>query len=498
MISNRTKYRLLEMLPGTLVWAVFAFALIASYAWPVAVVTFVILFDVFWLLRVLYFVFYMIVAWRYYQQALRRDWMGDLQREYPQWPEYHHLIFLPTYKETTEVLVQTLQKIKSANYDSSKFIIVLAGEERDRERFQTVVAALQSQFANQFEKIIVTEHPMGLPDEIPGKGSNLNWSGKQVQKIIDDARIDYKKIIVSTFDCDTLVHPEYFACLTYKFLSHPNPYRSSFQPAVLYNNNLWESPAIVRIAAFGTTYWLMSELARPERLLTFSSHSMSWQALVDIGFWEKRVVSEDSRIFIQCLLRYDGDYEVTPMYIPVSMDMAAGENYWDSLKALYKQQRRWAWGAENIPYMIWNFSRHKLMPLKTKLYYIWNVSEGMFQWAAAPVLIFLLGRLPMWLAPEAVQRNVLLQNGPFVMERLMQFSMIGIIMSASLSLLLLPPKPARTRHYNYLFMGLQWVLLPLTLIVFGSLPAIDAQTKLLFGRYLGFNVTAKVRRNNVS
>ena len=44
---------------------------------------------------------------------------------------------------------------------------------------------------------------------------------------------------------------------------------------------------------------------------------MPFQALVDVDFWQNDVVSEDSRIFLQCLIRYDGRYRVTPLYIPI-------------------------------------------------------------------------------------------------------------------------------------------------------------------------------------
>jgi len=82
---------------------------------------------------------------------------------------------------------------------------------------------------------------------------------------------------------------------------------------------------------------------------------MPFKALVDVGFWQRDVVSEDSRIFLQCFLKYDGDYRVVPLYVPVSMDAVMAPTWIGSLVNLYKQQRRWAWGVEHFPYLVLNF-----------------------------------------------------------------------------------------------------------------------------------------------
>ena len=481
------------MIPGGFLWLTFVLSVILSFTNPLWVITFVILFDLYWLLRVCYFIVYTIHAWRSYRRAIARHWFDDLRRDFPDWQKLYHVIFLPTYREDLEVVEATIKHLTEVRYNPKQFIVVLAGEERDRERFERNAAVLTAAYGSCFYKCLVTLHPKDLPNEIPGKGSNLNWAGQRVKEFIDRAGLLYQNLIVSSLDIDTIVHPQYFAALTYTYFTHPKPQRTSYQPAVLYNNNIWQAPAITRIAAFGTTFWLMIELARPERLATFSSHSMSWQALVDVGFWERQIVTEDSRIFLQCLIHYDGDYSVTPIYVPVSMDTVMGATYLESLVALYKQQRRWAWGIEHFPYLVWNFAKHPLMPWRTKLYYLWNIAEGMYSWAAVPLLIFVLGRLPLWVAPAGLREQALAQNAPFVLERLLQLSMVGILVSVVLSLRLLPPRPSTVKPQAYIVMVLQWLLLPVTLVIFGSLPAIDAQTRLMLGRYLGFNVTKKMR-----
>jgi hypothetical protein len=60
--------------------------------------------------------------------------------------------------------------------------------------------------------------------------------------------------------------------------------------------------------------------------------------------------------------------------------------------------------------------------------------------------------------------------------------------------LLLPPKPVNYGNFKYLFFALSWLFLPITMIAFGSLPALDAQTRLMFGKYMGFWPTEKIRR----
>lgn len=499
--KNYYGYRILEIIPGFLVWSTFIFAIVLSFINPILGIYFIIAFDVYWVLRILYMTIFLLISWIKYRQAIKIAWLPKLKEKYSNWLDYYHIIFLPTAGEPFEVPDTTFQNLLHANYDQKKMIVVLAGEESFQEKFLIIADQIKKKYQDKFFKIIITVHPANLPGEIPGKGSNLYHAGHQAKQFIDEQGLDYKKIIVSSFDIDTISHPDYFAYLTYKFISHPNPYRVSFQPLAFYHNNVWESDIITRTVANSTTFWLLTDLARPDRLFTFSSHSMSWQMLVDIGFWQNNIVTEDSRLFLQGFIRYNGDYRVEPMHIPVSMNTVYVGNFIRGLKNQYKQMRRWAYGAEHFPYMVWNFKNNKEIPFSKKLIYIWNQTEGVYSWATAPVLIFIMGYLPLYLAEKQAITNVLTQNAPLLLEALMRFGMIGLFIIAIMSIVVLPPMPKKlgdnkiVKYYRYPLMFLQWLIFPFTMIIFGSIPAIDAQTRLMLGKYLGFWVTEKKKIN---
>jgi hypothetical protein len=309
-------------------------------------------------------------------------------------------------------------------------------------------------------------------------------------------QIPYENVIVSSFDIETLPHEQYFSYLTYKYLIHPNPTHASYQPLVLYNNNIWQSSPIIRVVASATTFWLLTDLSRPEKLLTFSSHSMSFKMLIDVGFHDRTIVTEDSRICLQGIVRYDGKYEVVPMFVTVSMDTVYVGKFWQSMKDQYKQMRRWAWGVEHFPWMWDNFfgkNANRKIPLKKRLQYMWNQSEGMLSWAIAPLLILIVGRLPLLLASDADKATAFFQNAPRMLEDLMVIGMVGLVINSIMYTFMLPTRPKGYSPFNYFIMVIQWVIFPITMIIFGSIPAIDAQTRLLLGgKYkLGFWVTQK-------
>jgi cellulose synthase/poly-beta-1,6-N-acetylglucosamine synthase-like glycosyltransferase len=486
--------KLAEIFPAAITWLTFFILISLSFIRPVWAVYFVIVLAVYWITRLFYMMIWLFVSWFRFRRDIKIDWLAKVKELPKNYLNYYHIITLPTFKEPYEVVERTFNELLKCEYPKDKMIIVLGGEAGDQENFLVIAEKIRLKFNNSFKKLIITVHPRAN-DELPGKGSNVHYMEKRLKLYVDQEKLPYEKLIVSCFDIETLPHPQYFSYLTYKYLTHPNPTHASYQPLVLYNNNIWESNPIVRVVASSTTFWLLTDMSRPERLFTFSSHSMPFQMIIDVGGHDKTIVSEDSRISMQAIVHYSGDYEIVPMFITVSMDTVYIGKFWQSIKDQYKQMRRWAWGVEHLPWLWSNFfgaRANRKIPLSKRLRYLWVQGEGMYSWATAPLLILILGRLPLWLAGDA-KATAFIQNAPITLERLMGIGMIGLVLNAILYTFILPKKPQDRSFVNYLIMFIQWIIFPFTMIIFGSIPAIESQTRLLLGgKYrLGFWVTGK-------
>ena len=92
MPSPYGRHRLLEIIPGALIWSTLAGAVALSFLVPTLAMIFIIVFDLYWLFRVIYFVSYLIFSWRAYKREARVDWMSEVHK-LADWRRVHHLIF---------------------------------------------------------------------------------------------------------------------------------------------------------------------------------------------------------------------------------------------------------------------------------------------------------------------------------------------------------------------------------------------------------------------
>ncbi len=530
MYRKRTyQERFWEILPGLQFWTVFCCAIYFSYAKPIWAAIFIICFDFYWLLRAINASLHLIASYFKFKVAVKLDWLSFVQnfnqlpeliarietanqknpskflqellkklksvknsgQIIPNFLDYYQLVLIPFVNEPEEVLDHSLGAIANSAYPKDKIIILLASEDRAGETAKQTANSLKHKYENQFFKFFITSHPDNLPGEIKGKSANATYAVKNILPDLAKLQIGVEQVLVSNFDSDTIIHPQYFARVMFEFLLADKPYQKSYQPIAIYNNNIWDSPALIRVIALSS--WQFTESNRPDRLKTFSSHTMTLKALVEVGFWKKDIVNEDEFIYWQCFLHYQGDYQVVPLFLPVSLDTCLAETFWQTCKNQYKQKRRWAYGVEYYPHLIWPLIKCKTT-FYWKFYKLFQYTETHFTWATASLMIAILGWLPLFIGRENFTESVIAFNLPLVTQSLMRIALLFLIFSVYVNIVLLPPKPKKYGKWKTVSMYLQWFLVPFSAVVFHSLPAIEAQTRLMLGKYLEFWVTPKARK----
>jgi hypothetical protein len=525
--------RIFEVIPGLMFWGTVFFAVFFSFTHPAWVAIFIIIFDLYWLLKAINSALHLVSAYKRFRMFLRMNWFPYLERltNFSTYIEYldeqlkqsahsktakkyfteeverirtlvangrtsadyrklYHVVLYPFVDESYEVLESALRSLAQVDYPKDRIIAVLASEERAGRPAQETAHRIEQAFGHNFFKFFISVHPDGLEGEIKGKSANASWAMQSVVPELQKLGINLDDVIVSNFDSDTVTHPEYFSRVSYEYLTAEKPHRSSYQPIPVYNNNMWRSPALVRLVAVNSTFFQFIECSRPNRLRTFSSHSMSLKALMDVGYWRKDLINEDGYIFWQCYLKYEGDYRVIPLFISVSLDTCLDVTLKQTLINQYKQKRRWAYNVEYYPTIVPALLTSKA-PFWDRMYKLWQYVEGDYNWATASVIITFLGYLPLYIGGAHFTQTVVALNLPLLTKVLMTAASVFLVASIYLNLLLLPPRPSDIPKWKNIYMLVQWIYTPIIALVFGSLPGIDAQTRLMFGKHMGFWVTPK-------
>lgn len=494
MDKKRAK-RLLAIIPGGISWGIIVFFALLAVFNPAACAVLIIIFDFYWIIRTTYLTTLLILAYRQLHKQKDRDWLNQCRSQGPgyDWQKIYHLVIFPVYKEGPEVLGPSLEALRLSRYPKDKIIVVSAFEERNPSARQ-VAAALEEEFKKDFFVYLSTFHPDGIPGERRTKGANATWAAKKAKELLEGKNIAYEDVIISCFDSDTCIDKDYFGCLTYHFLTSPKPHQASYQPIPVYNNNIWQAPSFARLVEISSSFFQLIESMRLEKFVTFSSHSMSFKALVDIDYWPVDMVSDDSAIYWKAFLYYKGDYRVIPLYITVSMDVAYARGLLKTIVVQYKQKRRWAWGIENFPFVVSRFLEDKDMPLIKKIRKSFYLLESHITWAVWAIIIILIGPLPIIAGGAFFKQMTIGYNLPKVTGLLFNFTLLTSMAWIILSRTILPPRPKGVSWTKSVLMVLEWVIVPFIVLVLGSTPPLDAQTRLMFAKYMEFNPTEKLNK----
>lgn len=507
-------YRWFERLPAILSWSLLALPIVLSQISPVLTAVFILGYLLMWFVRAVGLNVRVLQGWRVMQQHQKLEWSGlikDLENRKltvkgPKWhtqnlellerqpvdikpSEVVHAIMIATYNESREVLEPTIKAVIDSNYDMKKVILILAYEERGGADVDAQANKLIDDYGDKFLFARAIKHPKDMPGEVVGKGGNITFAGRELQKELKNRGIDPINVLLTTLDSDNRPHPNYLAALTYTFCLCPDPKLISFQPIPMFTNNIWDAPAPMRVLATGNSFWMVVQSLRPHMLRNFSAHAQSMAALIDTDFWSVRTIVEDGHQFWRTYFRYDGKHEVYPIYLPIYQDAVLSDTYRRTLRAQFIQLRRWAWGASDIPYVAYKgfFSKNKVSKWDLSLKFF-RLLEGHVSWATAPLILLFSAFIPILFNPQDIAANQL----PNIASSIQRVAMVGLVITLFLSFRALPPKPERYKRHRTVFMLLQWVYLPITGIAYSSASALNSQTRLFLGKYLDkFDVTEK-------
>jgi len=540
--------RALEILPGLTTYGLILAPIGLSLRWPEVVAWAVLSFDVYWLYKALMLTSSVVVAYLRIRATIAVDWrqrttglrdlaarkaeldrlvpaiaervarltadgerlaasggrrhLGRLRDEraaverllarrsgpMPDPDRIWHVALIPTYTEPFEKLEATVRALAEADWPRERKMVAIITRETDltgRENVRRLRELHGDRFLHFFHVLDPLE-----PGIVVGKSSAMAYGGRWLYREVVRLGFDPAEVVVTDLDSDYRVHPSYFGYLTWTFLADPDRYRRLFQPVPMFHNNLWQAPVAVRLVAIGVTHLHMWRSLTPEKLVSFSSYAVSLRTLHEVDYWATDAIPEDSRFYWKAFFHYSGEFQAIPLYIPVYGDAVRARSYPRTLVEQYLQIRRWAWGITDIPYYVRNAFAHPEIPRLVRVRRLVDLWLDHINWAIAPFVIIFGSNLPLLLNPVFAE-TTLGQNLPLYASWLLTgaFCCLAILMHVEERLA--PARPADWGVVRNVLSRLQWLLIPVVGLVFSNLPALDAQTRLMTGRYLEYRVTEK-------
>lgn len=529
-VGKRTaKYRFFEMLPALLSVGLILLPVVLSFINPLWAAIFIIGYLIMWFVKAIGIAYRTVQGYSMLEKAQKTDWqqrLNDLEdpqaalerlqaakkkiwraadhmrslrqiianpSRYFKPSEMYNAVIIPIYNEPKEVLQLTVEALFASNYDMRRTILIIGYEERGPKECHEAVKDLVETYKDKCFYAASTMHPENIPNEVVGKGGNIVYAGKYLQNLLKQKGIPSEKVLVTTLDCDNRPHPEYLAYAAYEYIRDPQRNRRAYQPIALYINNIWDVPAPMRVLATGNSFWTIIASMRPHTLRNFAAHSQGMASLDHTDLWSVRTIVEDGHQYWRSWFAFKGDYDVTPIYVPIYQDAVLAETYRKTMKAQFLQLRRWAYGASDIAYVAdKGFGKNRTVPFWGVLGRFIRLLDNHVSWAAAPIIITFGAWAPLFINADS-QHSIVAHELPQIASQLQFFAMFGLFITIFLTFKMLPPRPERYKRHRNFFMLAQWAFMPFTSIVFGASAAFNAQFHLLFGKYLDkFDVTAKV------
>ncbi|NTU71225.1 MAG: hypothetical protein HGB10_05345 [Coriobacteriia bacterium] len=484
-------------LPGALSWASIAFTILGALFFPRIWLVIATVVIAYFMIRMLTTFGFAIYGEKLSARARARDWTLGEDEVGPFGfapSEVTHIVVVPNYKEPDEILRRTLDALAVQHRASERIIPVLGMEEREPDS-RAKGEALAAEYADKFRHVLVSVHPGNIPGEEPGKSSNEAWAAKKVRKAVDELGLNPDHCTITSCDADSLINPAYFSAVAGHFASDEQRHLRFWQAPLFYYNNIWQVPAPIRFTTWLSHAVQVAELANPHYdPLPISTYTLSLNLAERCGWWDPAVIPEDWHSYLNCLFETGEEISTQAIFLPTLSDATDGEGFKDAMVNRFHQVKRHAWGAEDVGYIVGQLTERRSSMRSSTLFRFGQVLHDHVMRVAMwfiLVSVYLLMAYYTRLHWYDLGWHASIANNITLLRAM--FTLGGLSMAATIvfELWRCPPPDGLSRGRIALEIALLWPLLPLIGFYLGTLPALEAQTRLMFGIPLGYRVTPK-------
>ncbi|MBI1869425.1 glycosyltransferase family 2 protein, partial [Candidatus Gottesmanbacteria bacterium] len=464
--------RVLEILIPLTSWAIITMPFWLSFWHPALVSYFVIAFIIYWFYKSATLAVHAIRAYFTIKAQMQVDWMGKV-KQLPDWKKVHHVVIIPEYKEPYHVLRETILNLTKQDYPNQAITLVLATEARDQTA-REVVEKLKKEFASSFGNFFVTRHTLKY-EEVAGKSSNMAYAGRVIEERLRAKKIDLAYTTVTSCDADAILHPKYFSYLTFTFLSEPDREYHFYQAAILFYSNIWNVPLPGRVLNTIGSIYNLSLLRQEARLINFSTYSLCFKTVAEVGFWGKDVIPEDYHLFFKVYFAKGERVRVNAIFLPISVQAALSTGFWRTMINQYEQYKRWAWGISDVPFVVKNYFIHSEIPFIDRTMRLLTLLENHVSWPIHWFILTLGSTIPPLINPTFA-RTALGYNLPRISSTILTAAWVFLLVIIILDLKVKPKRPATYPRWKLPILYLQWLSLPVVSFFLSALPGLDAHT----------------------
>ncbi len=479
--------RLFDIFVPVMSWFLILLPVFLSPFHPAVVAYFILSFDVYFFYKSITTVYHSVLSYKtiqfnqtisYKQKVMRKD-AESIQ----------HFVIIPNYKELLHKLQDTVLKITQSDYPHKTMHLVLAFEDREEEAHEKD-KKLRNEFSHYFQNIITTWHTL-QPHEVAGKASNQTHAAIIVDQYVKEHNFKPEKVLITIADADSLFPKNYFSYLTCEYLKDTDRlYHFYWAPVLLYNN-FWQLPFFVRMQATLSSILRLAFLSKKKNLIQISTYSTSLWLLKQINFWDVDIIPEDWHVYFQAFFKFGEKVKTIPLYTIVGGDAVYSGKFFKTFTNRYEQEKRWAWGVSDIGYAFQQSFASTHLPVLPKIKKLIFLIENHLLWPVSFFILTISAFIPPLINP-VFKRTVLGFLLPQISSLILTLSTSFLLVYSYLDIKLRGKFSQKTNPIIIPFLIIQWYLLPVVTFVLSSIPALDAHTRIIFGKKLKYKVTEKI------